>query len=97
MHNLHRQAIKKFERETGKSYEDTLYPTPEAVPPNLRMLVAKIKMYKASARQLDIRNELTDFLDPNGVVNTPRNKEHLLAEMDSWKASEELWSEVINT
>lgn len=96
MHNFHRHAIKNFESETGKSYDDALYPTPEAVPPDLRKLVAKIKMYGASARQLEIRNELTEFLGSNGVANVPKDKEHLLEEMEVCKASEELWGSIAN-
>ena len=78
MHNFHRHAIEDFERETGKSYDDALYPSPEAVPPNLLKLVAKIKMYGASARKLEIRNELSEYLGSNRVANVPKGKERLI-------------------
>ena len=96
MHNFYRHAIKDFEGETGKSYDDALYPTPEAVTPNLRKLVAKIKMYGASARQLEIRNELAEFLGPNRAASVPKDKEYLLEEMEECKAAEELWGNVAN-
>lgn len=94
MHNFYRHAIEDFENETGMPYDDVVYPTPESVPPELRKLVAEIKMYGASARQLEIRNELSEFVGPSGIASVPKEKEHLLKEMEACKASEELWGKI---
>lgn len=96
MHNLYRHAIADFEEETGTPYDDTAYPTPESVPSELRKLVANIKMCGASARQLEIRNELIEFASESGVVNVPDNKRHLMEEMEACKVAEELWATHLN-
>lgn len=96
MHNLYRHAIADFEVETGTPYDDTAYPTPESVPSELRKLVANIKMFGASARQLEIQNELIEFSGESGVVVVPDNKRHLMEEMEACKISVELWATHVN-
>lgn len=94
MHNHYRHAIEDFEKETGVPYDDAAYPTPESVSPELLKMVAAIKMYGASARHLELRNELAEYMGPSGIASVPTDKEHLLEEIDSCKASEELWGKV---
>lgn len=99
MYSSYRNAVEDYEKETGVTYDDAAYPTPESVPQELRKLVADIKMYGAMARLNEIHNELAEYVDDSGIriARTLEDKEHLMNEMKECKEMEDVWSKVMKT
>lgn len=97
MHNSYRIAVENFEKETGSSYNDAAYPTPTSVPKELRNLVAEVKMYGTMARLNEIRNELSEYVDNNGIARVPQDKEYLMDELKECQEREDVWAKVLST
>lgn len=80
----------EFEQVMGKTYEDSAFQSPEAMPIAVRPIVATIKVLEATSRQMEISNEVQRFPKIGPAVNLIGN-EHLAEEFERLENICEIW------
>lgn len=84
--------IQKYQTTAGSPYDDNRFRTPASVPAELLEIVQNIKLLTLKQRNYEIIQELQEGRQPGNAVIAPKEKAHLLDELDSIKGEVQKWT-----
>lgn len=84
--------IQNYQTTTGSPYDDNRFRTPASVPAELLEIVHSIKLLTLKQREYEIIQELQKGRRAGDAVIVPKEKAHLLDELDSIKGEVQKWT-----
>jgi hypothetical protein len=84
--------IQNYQTTTRSPYDDNRFRTPASVPAELLEIVQSIKRLTLKQREYEIIQELQKGRRAGDAVIVPKEKAHLLDELDSIKGEVQKWT-----
>lgn len=95
--NFIAHAEKEIETTIKRAFNSSEYKTPNAVDEAIRGNVAKVKVYEAEGRQMELMQKLWNLPKKNGVIIVDPENQHLVDEFDKMKIVSETWAPFMGT
>ncbi len=95
--NFITHAEKEIETTIKQAFNSSEYKTPNEVDEAIRKNVAKVKVYEAEGRQMELMQKLWKLPKKNGVTIVDQGNQHLVDEFEEMRIISETWAPFMDT